>query len=55
MPQIVNVEWAQWLEQVFKNKDYDLTIVTHTEPMDIDIYARHGLLLRLRRPGDAAR
>ena len=39
-PQIVNVEWAQWLEQVFKNRDYDLTIVSHTEPMDIEIYAR---------------
>lgn len=38
--QIVTVEWAQWLEQVFKNKDFDLTIVSHTEPMDIDIYAR---------------
>lgn len=37
---IQNVEWAQWLEQVFKNKDYDLTIVSHTEPMDIGIYAR---------------
>ena len=39
-PQIVNVEWAQWLEQVFKNNDFDLTIVSHTEPMDIEIYAR---------------
>ncbi|MFT3972023.1 MAG: ABC transporter substrate-binding protein [Amaricoccus sp.] len=39
-PQIVNVEWAQWLEQVFKNHDFDLTIVSHTEPMDIEIYAR---------------
>lgn len=39
-PQIVNVEWAQWLEQVFKNHDFDLTIVSHTEPMDINIYAR---------------
>jgi len=39
-PQIVNVEWAQWLEQVFKNHDFDLTIVSHTEPMDIGIYAR---------------
>jgi peptide/nickel transport system substrate-binding protein len=37
---IVNMEWAQWLEQVFKNKDFDLTIVSHTEPMDIGIYAR---------------
>ncbi len=32
-------EWAQWLEQVFRGKDYDLTIVSHTEPMDIGIYA----------------
>ncbi len=38
--EIVNMEWAQWLEQVFKNKDFDLTIVSHTEPMDIGIYAK---------------
>lgn len=38
--EITNVEWAQWLEQVFKGKDYDLTIVSHTEPMDIGIYGR---------------
>ncbi len=38
--EITQVEWAQWLEQVFKGKDYDLTIVSHTEPMDIGIYAR---------------
>ena len=37
---IIPMEWAQWLEQVFQGKDYDLTIVSHTEPMDIDIYAR---------------
>jgi peptide/nickel transport system substrate-binding protein len=37
---IINVEWAQWLSDVFKNKDYDLTIVSHTEPRDIGIYAR---------------
>ncbi len=37
---ITNLEWAQWLEEVFKNRDYDLTIVSHTEPMDIGIYAR---------------
>ena len=38
--EISNVEWAQWLEQVFKGKDFGLTIVSHTEPMDIGIYAR---------------
>ena len=25
---------------MFKGKDFDLTIVSHTEPMDINIYAR---------------
>ena len=39
--EITNLEWAQWLEEVFKGKDYGLTIVSHTEPMDIGIYARH--------------
>ena len=38
--ELIPVEWAQWLEQVFRGKDYDLTIVSHTEPMDIGIYAR---------------
>lgn len=36
---IENVEWAQWIEQVFKGRDFDLTIVSHTEPMDIGVYA----------------
>ncbi|WP_322097267.1 ABC transporter substrate-binding protein [Pelagibius sp. Alg239-R121] len=38
--EIIPVEWAQWLEQAFRGKDFDLTIVSHTEPMDIGIYAR---------------
>ena len=38
--EVTQLEWAQWLEQVFRGKDYDLTIVSHTEPMDIGIYAR---------------
>ena len=37
--EITNVEWAQWLETVFKGKNFGLTIVSHTEPMDIGIYA----------------
>ncbi len=37
--EITNVEWAQWIEEVFTNKNFDLTIVSHTEPMDIGIYA----------------
>ena len=34
------IEWAQWLSAVFRGRDYDFTIVAHTEPLDIDIYAR---------------
>jgi peptide/nickel transport system substrate-binding protein len=40
--EIENLEWAQWLEQVFTGHDYDLTIVAHTEPLDIGIYADPG-------------
>ncbi len=38
--QITDMEWAQWLDQVFKRHDFDLSIVSHTEANDIDIYAR---------------
>ncbi len=38
--EIIPVEWATWLAQVFKETNYDLTIVSHTEPFDIGIYAR---------------
>ncbi len=48
--EISNLEWAQWLEQVFKGKDYDLTIVSHTEPMDINIYARPDYYFQYDNP-----
>ena len=33
---IENVEWAQWLSQVFRGPhNYDLTIVSHVEPFDL--------------------
>lgn len=34
------LEWPQWLERVFRNKDFDLTIVAHVEPLDVNIYTR---------------
>ncbi len=37
---IENLEWAQWLDQVFTRHDFDMTIVEHIEPMDYGIYAR---------------
>jgi len=48
--EIIPVEWAQWLEQAFKGKDYDLTIVSHTEPMDIGIYARPDYYFAYQNP-----
>ena len=36
---IQEVEWAQWLSGVYKDKNYDLTIISHVEPLDIGIYA----------------
>jgi peptide/nickel transport system substrate-binding protein len=36
---IQQVEWAQWLSGVYKDKNYDLTIVNHVEPLDIGVYA----------------
>ncbi|PHQ71092.1 MAG: ABC transporter substrate-binding protein [Sneathiella sp.] len=37
---IENVDWPKWLDEVYKKKNYDLSIVSHVEPMDIGIYAR---------------
>lgn len=48
--EIIPVEWADWLEQVFKNKDYDLSIVSHTEPNDIGIYARKDYYFQYDNP-----
>jgi len=47
--EIINMEWAQWLEQVFRGKDFDLTVISHTEPMDIDIYARSDYYFQYAR------
>ena len=36
---IENVEWAQWLAGVYKGKQFDLTVISHVEPMDLSNYA----------------
>lgn len=48
--EITNMEWADWLERVFRGRDFDLTIVSHTEPMDIGIYARPDYYFQYARP-----
>ncbi len=34
-----NVEWAQWLQGTMKDKNYDLSIVSHVEPFDLGNFA----------------
>ena len=48
--EISNLEWAQWLEEVFKGKDFGLSIVSHTEPMDIGIYANPDYYFQYDNP-----
>ena len=44
---IENVEWAQWLENVYKKRQYALTIISHVEPMDIGrIYSDPGYYMQ---------
>lgn len=48
--EIIPLEWADWLEQVFKGKDYDLSIVSHVEPNDIEIYSRPDYYFQYQNP-----
>lgn len=41
---------AKWVQDVFSGHDYDMTIVAHAEPLDIDIYARDPYYFNYRNP-----
>ncbi len=41
---------AKWVADVLKAADFDMTIVAHAEPMDIDIYARDPYYFNYRNP-----
>ncbi len=34
------VEWGQWIERIFKKKEFELTMIGHAEAWDIGIYAK---------------
>ena len=51
---IQNVEWAQWLDEVFARHDFELTIVNHAEPFDYDIYGRPDYYFGYRSAAAAA-
>ena len=33
------VEWGTWVQRIFQGGDYDMTIIGHSEPRDINVYA----------------
>jgi peptide/nickel transport system substrate-binding protein len=47
---IESIQFPQWLDQVFKGKQYDLTIISHTEAFDINIYADPDYYFQYGKP-----
>ncbi|WP_454853350.1 ABC transporter substrate-binding protein [Rhizobium binxianense] len=41
---------AKWVQDVMTGRDYDMTIVAHAEPMDIDIYSRDPYYFNYKNP-----
>ncbi|WOI15793.1 ABC transporter substrate-binding protein [Sulfitobacter sp. LC.270.F.C4] len=37
---VENVEWGFWIDEVYKKKNYDMTIIAHTSPNDMGNFAR---------------
>ncbi|UOA16397.1 MULTISPECIES: ABC transporter substrate-binding protein [Sulfitobacter] len=37
---VENVEWGFWIDEVYKQKHYDMTIIAHTSPNDMGNFAR---------------
>ena len=44
------IQMGQWIDRVFKNADYDLTVMGHAEPFDIEIYSRPNYYFRYNNP-----
>jgi peptide/nickel transport system substrate-binding protein len=44
------IPMGQWVDRVFKNAEYDLTIIGHAEPFDIEIYGRPKYYFRYNNP-----
>jgi peptide/nickel transport system substrate-binding protein len=47
---IEQIEWGQWLARVWKEADYDLTIIGHAEAWDIGNYANPKYYFRYDSP-----
>jgi peptide/nickel transport system substrate-binding protein len=44
------IEWGQWLSRVYRQADYDMTVMGHAEPFDIGIYANPHYYFRYDNP-----
>ncbi len=44
------VEWGTWISRVFLGADYQMTIIGHSEPYDIDIYTNPNYYFRYNSP-----
>lgn len=38
--ELTEVDWSEWMNEVFTRKNYAITLIMHVEPMDLNIYAR---------------
>jgi peptide/nickel transport system substrate-binding protein len=41
---------AKWVQDIMKDRTYEMTIVAHAEPMDIDIYSRDPYYFNYKNP-----
>jgi peptide/nickel transport system substrate-binding protein len=41
---------AKWVQDIMKDRDYEMTIVAHAEPLDIDIYSRDPYYFNYKNP-----
>lgn len=44
------IEWGQWIDRVFLNSEYDLTVMGHGEAFDIDIYTKPTYYFQYHNP-----
>src|SRR6058998_3843177 len=47
---IEQIEWGQWIARVWREADYDLTIIGHAEAWDIENYAKPKYYFRYDSP-----
>ncbi|MFH7041340.1 ABC transporter substrate-binding protein [Paucibacter sp. JuS9] len=45
-----NIEWAQWMASVYGQRNYELTLISHVEPLDLGNYAKTGYYWGYQNP-----